>query len=144
MYVFSFYLLLIGVLSICVGSLGALVQVKIKRFLGYSSIAHSGYILLGIANNTINGSIAGFLYLMLYNLTILGFFIFLLNTSHIASGKNICFFNQLYALFIFNREICFHLLVILLTMAAVPPFSSFFAKFYIYSIYVDNREESVL
>jgi len=144
MFVFSFYLVLIGVLSVCVGSLGALVQVKIKRFLGYSSIGHSGYILLGIANNTINGSIAGFIYLLLYNLTILAFFVFLLNSNHIVSGKNICFFNQLYALFIFNREICFHLLAILFTMAAVPPFSSFFAKFYIYNVYVDNRDEAIL
>lgn len=143
-YINSFYLITAGLSSIFVGSLGALMQVKIKRFLGFSSIAHSGYIILGLASNTTNGAIAGFVYLFLYSFTTLAFFLFLLNTRHVISGKNLTFFNQLYALFAYNRELCFSLLIILCTMAAIPPFSSFFVKFYLYNIYVDNKRELIV
>jgi NADH-quinone oxidoreductase subunit N len=61
-FLFQPFLLISGVGSIIIGSLGALIQVKIKRFLGYTSIAQSGYIVLGLSCNSLNGALSSFLY----------------------------------------------------------------------------------
>jgi len=141
LYILKFYLILCGIGSIWLGALGALSQVKLKRFIGYGSIAHSGYIILGLSCNSITGAISAMLYLLAYSFAILGFFTILLNTDHILTGSNICFFNQVHSLFFYNKEISFHLLMVVGSMAAIPPFSSFFIKFFIYTLFIDGREE---
>ena len=136
--------LLIGALgSIVIGSVGALVQVKIKRFIAYTSIAQSGYIIIGISCNSLNGSISAFLYLLMYCFISLCFFCILLNIEHINKGNNIAYLNQLYNIICYNKEISFHLIIIILTMAAIPPLSSFFAKFFIFIICIENKLELI-
>jgi len=143
-FAYSYYFVFIGTGSILIGAIGAITQVKIKRFLGFSSISHAGYIILGLGSYHINGYIAGFLYLILYSMISLSFFGCLLNINHMVTGKNIVFFNQLYSLSILNKEWSINLFIIVGTMASMPPFSSFFTKIYVYSIYMDNKTELVV
>jgi NADH:ubiquinone oxidoreductase subunit 2 (subunit N) len=130
--------------SILYGSLGALIQIKIKRFLAYTSISQSGYILLGLATNTFNGIFCSFLYLSYYTLASLCFFLILLNLEHTLNKKNIIYLNQLYSVFFFNKEISAHLIGILFIMAAIPPFNSFFIKFFILLLTLEIKMESLI
>ncbi|MBS1736522.1 MAG: hypothetical protein JSS98_07940 [Bacteroidetes bacterium] len=127
--------------SIIFGSLGALVQVKIKRFLAYTSISQSGYVLLGITTNTFNGFFCSFLYLSYYTFASLCFFLILLNLEHIIQKKNIIYLNQLYSIFFFNKEISLHIISIILIMASLPPFNSFFLKFFILVLLIEIKME---
>jgi NADH-quinone oxidoreductase subunit N len=65
-------------LSMLIGTLGAINQNKIKRLLAYSSIAHVGYILVGLATGTIESIEALLIYSVLYTLTVLNIFSVLL------------------------------------------------------------------
>lgn len=130
--------------SIIFGSIGALIQVRIKRFMAYTSIAQSGYIMTGLACNSINGYVSAMLYLVMYCLITLSFFLIVLNMEHITKKTTVIYLNQLYSIFIYNKEITFHLVLILLVMAAIPPFSSFFAKLFICMVSIEAKFELII
>jgi NADH-quinone oxidoreductase subunit N len=75
-YVFIFLFGSCAVLSLILGSLGALYQTKIKRLLAFSAIANLGYILLGFCNLSVFGLFASIYYFFLYTLAIFKFFQF--------------------------------------------------------------------
>jgi len=64
-YILNFFIL-IGVISILVGMIGAFSEKNIKQFFVYSSIGHVGFILIGISLNTIESASATFHYLAVY------------------------------------------------------------------------------
>jgi NADH:ubiquinone oxidoreductase subunit 2 (subunit N) len=53
------------------------------------------------------------------------------------------YLNQLYSVILYNKEISFHIIVIILVMAAIPPFSSFFAKFLIFIASIEVKFELI-
>src|SRR5205814_1960497 len=69
----SFFYVL-SVLSMTIGNLAALTQTNLKRMLAYSSIAHAGYVLIGVVAATPRGLSAALLYLVVYAFTQLGAF----------------------------------------------------------------------
>jgi len=71
----TYLFLVIGVLSVFLGSFLALQQKTIKRILAYSSISHVGYIFLALGTNSIEGMQAAFFYLIVYLLTTIGVWI---------------------------------------------------------------------
>lgn len=144
LFLFQPYLLIGALGSIVIGSLGALIQVKIKRFLAYTSIAQSGYIILGLSANSLAGAISSFLYLCMYCFITLSFFCIILNLEHINKGNNLAYLNQLYSIILYNKEISFHFIMIMLIMAAIPPFSSFFAKFFVLIVSIEAKWEFII
>lgn len=130
--------------SLIIGSLGALTQVKIKRFMGYTSVAQSSYIILGLSCNSLNGAISSFFFLIMYCLITLAFFSVILNIEHVAYKNNMIYLNQLYTLIVYNKEISLHLIIIIFVMAAIPPFSSFFAKFFIFIVSIEANLELII
>lgn len=138
------YLIIAGTGCVVVGSLAALTQTKIKRFLAYTSISQSGYIVIGLSCNTFNGFLSSFLYLLIYCLMTLAFFCIFLNLEHIKNSYNIIYFNQIHSLFIFNKEISIHTIIIIFVMAAIPPFASFFAKLFIFSVCLEAKLEIII
>lgn len=143
-YLLQIYFFIAGVGSILWGTLGSVVQVKLKRFLGYASIVHSGYIMLGLGLNSLNGTIVSFMYIVSYGFISLGFFSCFISIEHSILNKNPCFFSQLYMLIYYNRETCFHLLILVSSMAAIPPFSNFCIKFFLYQTCIDCRHECLI
>jgi NADH:ubiquinone oxidoreductase subunit 2 (subunit N) len=71
-----FYLL--GIISIIIGGFNAMYQIKIKRFLAYSTIANIGFIIIGYSIFSIEGMFASLLYLLCYIFSVMLFFILLL------------------------------------------------------------------
>jgi NADH-quinone oxidoreductase subunit N len=98
---------------------------------------------MGLSCNSLNGSISAFLYLVMYCMITLSFFCVLINIEHIKKGYNMTYLNQLYSVFLYNKEIAFHIIIIIFVMAAIPPFSSFFAKFFIFIVSIETKLELI-
>jgi NADH-quinone oxidoreductase subunit N len=127
--------------SIFVGTLGAYYQVRIKRFLAYTSITQAGYILLGVGCGSLNGFACALLHLLMYTSLSICFFSIILNTNNILDKKNAVYFNEFITLHIYNPKISYCLCLVLMGMASLPPIGSFFSKFYIYSSLVESKLE---
>jgi len=119
----------IAVLTMALGSFVALVQTNIKRMLAYSSIAHAGFVLLGLVAGGPDGVASVMLYLLIYVFMNLGIFaiIIMMNTGDV-SGEEI----EDYAGFAkSHRGLALLMLIFLFSLASIPPTAGFFAKFYI-------------
>ena len=119
----------IAVLTMALGSFVALVQTNIKRMLAYSSIAHAGFVLLGLVAGGPDGVASVMLYLLIYAFMNLGIFaiIIMMNTGDV-SGEAI----EDYAGFAkSHRGLALLMLIFLFSLAGIPPTAGFFAKFYI-------------
>ena len=127
----SFLIELMAVLALCsmfYGNLSALVQKDIKRMLGFSGIAHAGFVLLGLLSLNSEGYGVAIYYIAGYVLMNLACFLVICNVSQ--QGENLCIedFNGLY-----KRQpvLAFILAVGLFGLAGIPPFVGFMGKFMI-------------
>ncbi len=123
-------ILILGILSIFVGAFGALLQINIKRLMAYSAISNIGYIFLALSLGSQLGLEASLIYITVYTVSALGSFAFILSMekdnimlNNISSFAGLSKSNPFYA-------ICFS--IILLSLAGLPPFAGFIAKFYIF------------
>jgi NADH-quinone oxidoreductase subunit N len=122
------WILTVGILSIVLGNLAALVQNNIKRLLGYSAISHIGYILLGLGATTVEGYSAALFYLVSYLLMTIGVFAILIlldNNNQINDIKSIQGLNQR------DPVLAGALLLVLFSMAGVPPLVGFLGKLFV-------------
>lgn len=130
------------ILSFFFGSLGAINQFKIKKFMAYSAITNSGFILLGFYTFSFEGLVNSFIYLIIYlilTFTLLYFFIsFSPYRNANSSLHNLTFFNYKSFLFI-NPWILFFLTLNLFSMGGIPPLSGFFSKFLLFNTLFDNN-----
>jgi len=112
------------------GNLLALAQQNVKRLLAYSSIAHAGYLLLGVLAGTVNGISALLFYLAAYGLTTLGAF----GVAAFLAGRG----DRLEMLPDYRGAARRHpfagalLAVFMFSLAGIPPFAGFFAKLYLF------------
>jgi len=119
----------IAVLTMAIGSFVALVQTNIKRMLAYSSIAHAGFLLLGLVAGGNEGVASIMLYLLIFTFMNLGMFaiIVLLNRGA-ASGEPIEEFSGLAKN---HASLALMTLIFLFSLAGIPPTGGFFGKFYV-------------
>ncbi len=113
-------------LTILYGNLGAIPQTNIKRFLGYSSIGHAGYLLIGIASPSSLGATAVVFYLVSYLVTNLAVFLVVAAFSKQVGSDEMRSYAGLSRRSPFLAATLF---VALLSLAGVPPLSGFFGKF---------------
>lgn len=119
-------LIFIAILSMALGNFVAIVQTNIKRMLAYSSIAHVGYMLLGFLTATPVGYAAATFYMITYTMMSLGAFGMIIILSHVGfEAENIDDFRGLNTR---NPWLAFMMLLIMFSMAGVPPIVGFFAK----------------
>jgi NADH-quinone oxidoreductase subunit N len=119
-------------LTMIVGNVGALMQTNVKRMLGYSSIGHAGYALLGLlAYKTDYGLWAILVYLFAYALMNLGAFglVILLETKGYA-GESVDDFNGLSKK---NPLAAATMVVFLLSLAGIPPTAGFVGKYFLFT-----------
>ena len=125
--------------SLFVGSFGAIKQLRIKRFIAYTSINQVGFIFLGLASCNLTGLTASIVYLMLYAIMSIGFFTILLNTEHIITKKNMVYLSDLYCYSFYNFKSSQHLILIILSMAGLPPLGGFIGKLFLYFSVMEAR-----
>jgi NADH:ubiquinone oxidoreductase subunit 2 (subunit N) len=118
---------IISIMSLLVGIFGALQTNKIKRFLAYAAINQMGFILLGIFTYSTNVVL---IYFVFYILTTLVIFVILLKTISISTLRlqEIIFLSDLKVLSFYNQNVRLYLLIILFSMAGLPPFITALTK----------------
>ena len=117
-----------GLVSVLIGTFMAVRQFKIKRFIAYSSIAHMGYILLFMSSFTFISLQYCICYLVVYIFTILNLWGILLILEN-NFGKNLDSFHDWGGIFYTERYLGVTLLITLLSLGGLPPFSGFFSKY---------------
>jgi len=120
----------IAILSMTLGNLSALVQTDLKRLLAYSSVAHAGYVMLGILTADEMGMAAAVFYVIGYLLMNLGVFYVIYNVS--PEGENVTF-DDLKGLSRRSPLLALTLLVSAFSMAGVPPTIGFIGKFMLFT-----------
>lgn len=118
--------IIIAVLSIAIGNIVAIVQTNLKRMLAYSSIAHIGYMSLGILAGTAQGYAAATFYVISYAIMTLGAFGLIVILSRTGfEMEDIDDFKGLNAK---NPWLAFLMMIIMFSLAGIPPIVGFMAK----------------
>jgi NADH-quinone oxidoreductase subunit N len=120
---------LLSVLSMFLGAVAGIGQRNIKRLMAYSSIAHMGYALMGLAAGTAFGVQAMLIYMAIYAVMSVGTFAFILSLE--KDGEPV---TDILSLHMFARRDptrAMAMLVLLFSLAGVPPLLGFFAKYYV-------------
>src|SRR4029079_19014225 len=125
----------LSVITMTVGNVAAVTQSNVKRMLAYSSIAHAGYVLIGIVAGTPRGITATLVYLLIYSFMQLGAFAVLvvLRRSDVA-GEELKDFSGL----AFRSPFAaFAMLLFMLSLGGIPPTAGFMGKFWLFSAAID-------
>jgi len=130
-------IIFLSIASMILGAVAAIGQNNIKRLMAYSSIGHMGYALAGLATGTNEGIQSTIIYLTIYLVMNLGAFscIFMMKRENIFY-ENI---NDLSGLSKNHPMLAFSFLIILFSLAGIPPLAGFFAKFYIFMAVIENK-----
>jgi len=120
-------LMIMAVLSIIIGNITAIAQTNLKRMLAYSTISHIGFVLYGLMSASMNGFIFAMFYVVSYVLmTLAGFgMILLLSRKGFEADK----LDDLKGLNQRSPWHAFLMLIVMFSMAGVPPTLGFYAKF---------------
>ncbi len=119
-------LILLAVLSMAVGNVTAIAQSNIKRMLAYSTISHMGFMLLGIVSGSLNGYGAAMFYMVTYVLTVSGAFAMIILLSR--GGFEADSLDDFKGLNQRSPWYAFLMLLIMFSLAGVPPVVGFYAK----------------
>ncbi|MEM7779006.1 MAG: NADH-quinone oxidoreductase subunit NuoN [Pseudomonadota bacterium] len=122
--------------SIIFGALGAIGQNNLKRLLAYSSINNIGFILLGLAVATPAGASAMMVYLFIYVAMSLGSFVALLMLRS-EDGQLYETFGDIAGLAVTRPGIAWALLLLMFSLAGIPPLLGFYSKFVVFQATVE-------
>jgi NADH-quinone oxidoreductase subunit N len=129
----------LAVLTMVVGNLGALPQNNIKRMLAFSSVAHAGYLLVGMAAGLCSKSSEAYQAIMYYlvaytfmNVGAFGIIVFLK-----SKGKECNEIDDLAGLSQSHPGLALPMAIFMFTLAGIPPSAGFFGKFYLFKAAVD-------
>ncbi len=129
-----FYVL--SVVTMTVGNLTAITQSNLKRLLAYSSIAHAGYILIGVVAGSARGVSAALIYLFLYAFMQLGAFaiVTLLRRRDVIGDE----MKDLSGLYFRCPLGALAMLVFMLSLGGIPPTAGFMGKFWLFSAAIES------
>jgi NADH-quinone oxidoreductase subunit N len=119
----------LSILTMTVGNLAALLQRNLKRMLAYSSIAHVGYMLMGLAAASAFGLSSVLFYLLVYAFTNIGAFAVIIVMARYVEGEDL----EQYAGLARRAPVLSAILALcLLSLAGLPPLAGFFSKLYLF------------
>ena len=132
----KYILVFISIASMILGAVAAIGQNNIKRLIAYSSIGHIGYAIAGITPGTENGFKSTLIYISIYAVMNIGAFacIFLMKRN----GKYIEDIQELSGASKNHPLMSLSLLIILSSLAGIPPMAGFFAKFYVFMAVIES------
>ena len=126
---------IISAITMTLGNLTAIVQNNLKRMLAYSSIAHAGYLLMGLAAASTAGVQSILVYLMVYVLMNVGAFLVIIVVARVTGGEDIGDFRGLGS----KAPIAaLALTVFLFSLTGIPPFAGFAGKYLIFAALVQR------
>ncbi len=120
----------LSAITMFIGNIVAVMQKNVKRMLAYSSIAHAGYIVVGIVSGTAYGMSSAVFYLLSYTFTITGSFaIITYLEKRDGSGSELSDFSGLAKT---HPVLSIVMAIFMLSLAGIPPTAGFMAKFYVF------------
>jgi len=130
-------LVFMALASMILGAVAAIGQTNIKRLIAYSSIGHIGYALAGISTGTVTGYSSSVTYISIYAIMNLGVFgcIFLMKKD----GKYCEDIKDLAGISKQNPLLAAAFLIIMFSLAGIPPLAGFFAKFYVFMSVIESE-----
>jgi NADH-quinone oxidoreductase subunit N len=128
-------LMLVSVLTMTLGNVAALTQTNMKRLLAYSSIAHAGYLLMGVVALSENGARGLLVYLAAYLVMNLGAFL-VVTLVHLHEGS----FDLRDYPGLYRRAplLTLAMAFFLLSLVGIPPFVGFLAKLYVFAAVIEQ------
>jgi NADH-quinone oxidoreductase subunit N len=127
----------LSIMSMTIGNLAAVTQSNLKRMLAYSSIAHAGYLMIGIVSGTPRGISAMLIYLAIYAFMQLGAFaVIVMMRRQDVVGDELKDFSGLHAR---HPLAAFAMLVFMLSLGGIPPTAGFMGKFWLFSAAIDAQ-----
>ena len=129
-------IIFISIASMIFGAVAAIGQTNLKRLVAYSSIGHMGYALAGLSVGTNQGIQSSITYISIYFVMNLAFFscLFMLRRGDNYFEK----IDDLSGLSKNHPILAFSMMVILFSLAGIPPLAGFFAKFYIFKSVIEQ------
>ena len=129
-------IIFISIASMIFGAVAAIGQTNLKRLVAYSSIGHMGYALAGLSVGTNQGIQSSITYISIYFVMNLAFFscLFMLRRGDKYFEK----IDDLSGLSKNHPILAFSMMVILFSLAGIPPLAGFFAKFYIFMAVIEQ------
>lgn len=121
-------------LTMTIGNIVALWQNNLKRLLAYSSIAHAGYILMGVAVMTQTGIASVLLYVFVYMLMNLGAFICVMIVANEVNSEEM---DEFEGLGYRNPFLAALFSILFFSLIGLPPTAGFIAKFYVFTAVID-------
>ena len=130
-------IIFISLASMILGAVAAIGQTNIKRLLAYSSIGHIGYALAGVATGVISGYESAIVYIAIYVIMNIGAFscLYLLKKDGEYKEK----ISDLSGISRKHPILAISFLVILFSLAGIPPLGGFFAKFYVFTAVLEQK-----
>ena len=130
-------IIFISIASMILGAIAAIGQKNIKRLLAYSSIGHVGYALAGVATGATTGYESSIVYIAIYVIMNIGAFscLYLLKKDGEYKEK----ISDLSGISKKSPLLAISLLIILFSLAGIPPLGGFFAKFYIFTAVLEKQ-----
>jgi len=129
-------LVFMALASMILGAVAAIGQTNIKRLIAYSSIGHIGYALAGISTGTVTGYTSSITYISIYVIMNLGVFgcIFLMKKdgNYCEDIKDLAGISKQ------NPLLAISFLIIMFSLAGIPPLAGFFAKLYVFMSVIES------
>ncbi|GKT12198.1 MAG: NADH-quinone oxidoreductase subunit N [Thiomicrorhabdus sp.] len=119
-------IIMLSILSMVVGAIVAIVQTNLKRMLAYSGIGHMGFLLLGVIAATPEGYAASMFYVVVYAMTGVAGFGMIVALSR--TGNEFDLIENFKGLNARNPWLALMMMIIMFSMAGIPPFIGFWAK----------------
>ncbi len=127
----------LSVVTMTAGNIAAVTQTNVKRLLAYSSIAHAGYLLIGVVAGTSRGVTAMLIYLFVYAFMQLGAFaVVIVLHRRDTVGDELKDFSGLSAR---NPVAAFAMLLFMLSLGGIPPTAGFMGKFWLFGAAIDAQ-----
>jgi len=129
-------IIFLSIASMLFGAIAAIGQTNIKRLIAYSSIGHIGYTLAGLTTGSNEGIQSSIIYISIYIIMNLALFSCLLMLK-----RNNQYYEEIWDLSGLSKNhplLSLSLLIILFSLAGIPPLAGFFAKFYIFKAVLEQ------
>ena len=132
----NFILSIVSFLTLIMGSIGALIQRKLKKLISYSAITMNGFFLFSLVNNNIFLLETSLLYLIIYIFTVLLFFSLILNLF--INNETIIKIYDLFNIYKYNKYVSILISILFFSISGLPPFIGFISKlFWLKSFFIE-------
>jgi NADH-quinone oxidoreductase subunit N len=132
----SWILAILAVITMTVGNFAALRQLSLKRMLAYSSIAHAGYILVGLTGGTAGAASSAIFYLFSYAFMNIGAFAVIIMLE--KAGEDDALQNRAAGISKRFPMLALAMAIFMFSLTGIPPLAGFFGKLFVFKAAVDG------